>query len=97
MFNTRFERVLFDVILLKKRKKSFFGGKLLGELDQFLLLFGGISAGFFMPVSVASSDRVTASPGSIPTERWDGPLRASLLGRCRGSGAYRNFAAIAYA
>jgi hypothetical protein len=27
---TRFERVFFDVILLKKRKKSFFWGKLLG-------------------------------------------------------------------
>ena len=27
---TRVERVFFDVVLLKKRKKSFFGGKLLG-------------------------------------------------------------------
>jgi hypothetical protein len=33
-----------------------------------LLLFGGISAGFFMPVSVASSDRVTASPGSTQSD-----------------------------
>ena len=67
---TRFERVFFDVVLLKKRKKSFWGGKLLGARPVLVAIsiWRNFRAGFFMPVSVASSDGVTASPGSTQSD-----------------------------
>ena len=67
---TRFERVFFDVVLLKKRKKSFLGGKLLGARPVLVAIsiWRNFRAGFFMPVSVASSDGVTASPGSTQSD-----------------------------